>query len=69
MTDNTNFGAVLASPPNDGISSLEFSANSDLLLAASWDGVSAHSTCSTCFAVLSVIIRLHFHLSAAGQAV
>ena len=32
-------GTQLAEPPGDGISSLRFSAASDLLLAASWDGV------------------------------
>ena len=53
MTDNTNFGAVLASPPNDGISSLEFSSNSDLLLAASWDGVSAHNTVQSACSLVS----------------
>lgn len=51
MTDSTNFGTVLASPPNDGISSLEFSSNSDLLLAASWDGVRPAEFLSS-FAVL-----------------
>lgn len=48
MTDSANFGTVLASPPNDGVSSLEFSANSDLLLAASWDGVSVVDNLHLC---------------------
>ncbi len=32
-------GDKLAQPPQDGISALKFSGDSDLLLAASWDKV------------------------------
>lgn len=42
MTDTSNFGSQLGSPPTDGISGLRFSATNDLLLACSWDGVSAN---------------------------
>ena len=42
MTDTSNFGTQLESPPTDGISGLRFSATNDLLLACSWDGVSVN---------------------------
>ena len=38
---DANLGRPLVNPPNDGITALRFSANSDLLLCASWDGVGA----------------------------
>lgn len=36
---DANLGRPLVNPPTDGITALRFSANSDLLLCASWDGV------------------------------
>jgi hypothetical protein len=34
-------GEELLSPPSDGITSLRFCGDGDLLLASAWDGVSA----------------------------
>ena len=43
-------GQAAGDPPTDGITALRFSANSDLLLCASWDGVGAtrQGPCHAC---------------------
>jgi hypothetical protein len=54
----TELGVPVAEPPTDGISALRFASNSNLLLAASWDGVSRINNLFYCTATTIKLQKL-----------